>query len=48
MQKYGAEFFGTFWLVLGRCRAVLPALSWSASPKRFGDRRCLDREPIGS
>lgn len=26
MQKYGAEFFGTFWLVLGGCgRAVLAA-----------------------
>jgi aquaporin Z len=26
MQKYGAEFFGTFWLVLGGCgSAVLAA-----------------------
>ena len=25
MRKYGAKFFGTFWLVLGGCGAAVPA-----------------------
>ncbi len=25
MRKYGAEFFGTFWLVLGGCGAAVLA-----------------------
>ncbi len=28
MKAYGAEFFGTFWLVLGGCGSAVPAASF--------------------
>ena len=37
MQKYGAEFFGTFWLVLGGCgSAVLAAAFPDVGNAPFG------------